>query len=154
MPEVKRFELVPKDDVNRDSKVRALLSKDPVASRCLVYTYLKEPATVSEIVESIAETESIAFDRATIWRKLKLLSNLGLIIEIPISTVLNSDTNSKIHKEIKEKWREISKKHENNPVIYKKMLGMSFFVVTPKGENFLSWAIEKHNLPFNIRRIK
>ena len=154
MPEVKKFELVPKDDVDRDSKIRALLSKDPVASRCLVYTYLKEPITVTELGETIAEMESIVYDRATIWRKLKLLSSLGLIIEIPVSTVLNSNINSEIHNRIRKKWNKISKKHENNPVIYKKMLGMSFFVVTPKGEDFLGWAIEKHNLPFNMRRIK
>jgi len=155
MPEVKRFKLIPKDDIDTTPKIRSLLTDDPVASRCLVYVYLNEPASVTEIVNSITQIENIVYDRSTIWRKLKLLKSLGLIVEIPIAEIANeSKTNSELHKKVKIKWKQISKRHENNQLIYKKLFSMSFFAVTPKGEEFLDWAIEKHNLPFELRRIK
>lgn len=147
---IERKEIVDNKEVY---KIRRMLSEDRLLSLVLVVAYLKEPATITEITEECSKIEFYSIPRATVWKKIKTLNAFGLVRVKEIVDVLSS-TSDPEDGIIRSKWLKFVKKFEGNRYMVKRFKSMIFVLVTEKGENFLEWVIERHKLPFGIKRVK
>ena len=152
MPEKKKYVIKVKVDENERKKHRiyAILTNDGILARCLVYIYVFEPLSISQISEKILEVEQIDIDRTTIWRKVRKLIALGLVKEIPVVEAIRNNKNSKLYELVRKEYEKLCKRFDGNVFMMKKLRGMSFYATTKYSEMFLEWAIKKHNLPFDV----
>jgi len=149
----KKFELE-LEEINDDKekyKIKRMLTEDRTLSMVLVSAYFNEPATITEISNLCSKINLFEVDRSVVWRKIKVLSNIDLVKVKHITDVL-SHPDGPEDDLIRQKWRKFLTRFEGNPLMVKRFKSMSFVIVTKKGEKFIEWAIEKHKLPFKLKK--
>jgi len=132
------IELKDVDKLKEKYKIRAFLKQNPEFSKILISLFIIKPASVSELTQYINENFNNFIDRTTVYRKLIVLQNKGLVSSINSAEAFVSNKNSEEIEKIKEKHTKFL--HSLPQQFRTKFKNVLYFTVTDYGKEFLEWC--------------
>jgi len=121
-----------------EGRTRRWLNENPDLAKLFIIALIKEPCTTTEVTEFISTLYGKEYDRANIYRKLRRISQKGLLSMIPVDEVFHSQRNNQAYSLIKLKHYEFLKTIPEN--FRKRFRHVVYFYHTDFGMKFVEWC--------------
>jgi len=124
--------------------------KDGVLAKVLVFTYLYQPVSATELTKKLKNYYYQEFDRATIYRYLVALTERGLLGTTTAGYAMSLEKNNEILNEVKKKYMDFV---QNIPDQFRiKFQNVKYFFVNDYGEKFVPWCCEIIGFKYSERK--
>lgn len=134
------LKLSPKE---RESKLKRMFNENQESAQTLIFSYLNQPATTTEIVDALKNYYQHPFDRTTTYRILKDLTSQGILFIKTSTEAVTTTDNSPVLKKIKAKYYKFIQRIP--PHFRTRFKLIYYFGVTDFGKEFIPWCCKLLN---------
>jgi len=138
------------DPEKEKARIRAILKGDEELAKIFLWVYyLDECCSTTEVTKAMSEYYRRPYDRTWIYRKLRFLNCLGILLVIPSHEALASQSNNPHHLTIRRKYRKLLNSMPRN--LRDRIRTVYYFCVGDYGKEFIEWCL-KIVPDFDIKR--